>query len=47
LNNKTGYKGVYKQGDRWRAGLNISLGSFATAEQASLAYEEAIAKIRG
>ena len=42
----TGYIGVYKRGEKFRAiitkdGKSTSLGTFATAEEASKAYEEA------
>lgn len=47
VSNKTGYIGVYKQGDEWRAGLNVSLGVFDTPEKAALAYNKAITKLRG
>lgn len=41
-NNTSGFKGVYRDGDRWRAEIaHIKLGRFNTPEEASVAYEEA------
>lgn len=41
-NNTSGFKGVYRDGDRWRAEIaHIKLGRFDTPEEASAAYEEA------
>lgn len=45
--NKTGYKGVYKESRRWKAGVNISLGTYDTPEEAALAYNVAMIKLRG
>jgi hypothetical protein len=46
LNNKSGFKGVHKDKTRWRAGIQvdrrrISLGGFATPEEAARAYDVA------
>lgn len=41
-NNTSGFKGVYRDGHRWRAEIaHIKLGRFDTPEEASAVYEEA------
>jgi hypothetical protein len=50
--NTSGYKGVTKQGKRWRAsigvnGKNLKLGVFASKEEAYQAYCEAAEKYHG
>lgn len=52
-NNTSGFKGVSKKRDRWRAritgdsGRETSLGSFLTKEEAHAAYCEAAARLHG
>lgn len=51
-NNTSGYKGVDKQGNRWRASISvnycrISLGGFSTAKEAAKAYNRAALKYHG
>lgn len=51
-NNTTGYKGVMKRGNKYRAYIKvnyrrINLGSFPTASMASAAYEQAAARYFG
>ena len=51
-NNKTGYRGVYKEGTRYRAQIHannkkITLGTFDTPEKAYAAYCEAAIKYHG
>lgn len=51
-NSTSGYKGVSKVGNRWRAYIvvnkkQINLGLYATAEEASLVYREAALKYHG
>lgn len=51
-NNKSGYKGVYKKGDRYRAMIRINrklkhLGTFKNPEDAYLAYREVAVKYHG
>lgn len=50
--NSSGYKGVCKSGQKWRAyitdsGHHVHLGSFCTPEEASLAYQSAAKKLHG
>lgn len=45
-NNTSGYRGVWKKGNRWQADIKVnykklSLGSYATKEEAALAYNKA------
>jgi hypothetical protein len=51
-NNTSGYKGVYRYKDRWRAGLRINnrihwLGIFSTPELAAQAWKDAAERTRG
>ena len=51
-NNSSGYKGVYKHKDKWRAGIRINgricwLGVFATPELAAQAWRDAAIAARG
>lgn len=46
-NNKSGFRGVHRRGDRWRAiisvdGKNRHLGDFDTPEQAAAAWQAAV-----
>jgi len=48
----TGYTGVYKEGERYRAvisvdGKSIHIGMFSTAEEAAVAYNAMSKKIYG
>lgn len=50
--NKSGYKGVIKDGRKWRASLTkdgkkIHIGAYSTAEEAARAYDEAARKYHG
>lgn len=50
--NKTGYFGVYKRRNKWRAGISknrrlIWLGTFKTAKEAALAYDESAKVLHG
>lgn len=52
--NKSGYKGVYRdsRNRKWRAQIDCQnkryrLGSFGTAEQAAIAYNEAASRLHG
>jgi hypothetical protein len=50
--NRSGFKGVYQRGNRWTAEIGSGyrktrLGTFATAEDASRAYQEAARAIHG
>ena len=51
-NNKSGFKGVYRSRDRWRAqikvnGTRIALGTFANIEDAAAAYAQAAPRYHG
>ena len=51
-NNTSGFKGVYRHGNKWRAGARVGgrlrwLGIFETPEQASIAWMQAVQCERG
>lgn len=51
-NNTSGYKGVFRQGNKWRAcirkdGHKYNLGNFACKHEAAKAYNEAALKYHG
>lgn len=51
-NNTSGFKGVVLEGSRWRARIRfdrqrVSLGAFATAEEAANAYDAAARELHG
>lgn len=51
-NNKSGYKGVYKARNKWRAnimiaGKTIHLGTWETAEMAAMAYDKKAKEVFG
>lgn len=51
-NNTSGYVGVSKNGNRWQAniykdGKRYYIGSFATAEEASVAYQDKASELHG
>lgn len=51
-NNTSGFKGVWRRRNRWRAeikveGQRISLGTFATIEEAAAAYAEGAHRFHG
>ena len=50
--NSTGFRGVFRDGKRWRAAISINgkwtnVGAYATPELASAAYEARCAELRG
>jgi hypothetical protein len=52
FNNPTGYKGVYKEGNRYRArigfcGKGVHLGCFSTPEEAAIAYNQKAKELYG
>lgn len=51
-NNASGYRGVHKRNNRWRAAISVNnrhyhLGDFITLQEAALAYNAAAIKLRG
>lgn len=51
-NNTSGYKGVRKSGEKWRAEISLNkkmiyLGTFPTREEAAHAYDEAARRLYG
>jgi hypothetical protein len=50
-NNTSGFKGVFREGSRWRAMIRFGrlhhLGMFATAQEAAQAYDRAATRLHG
>ncbi|MBL0320674.1 MAG: HNH endonuclease [Alphaproteobacteria bacterium] len=45
--NKTGYKGVKLENGKWVARIQITIGTFASAEEAARAYDKASKSLHG
>ncbi|MCJ7663057.1 MAG: HNH endonuclease [Desulfobacterales bacterium] len=46
-NSSSRFKGVCKDGNRWRAAITVPIGVFDTEEEAAVAYNDFVKKFRG